>query len=80
MNEINEEIGFLTQSEVADLLHCEVHRIIQFRKAGLLKGTRYGRRWIYSRHDVEKFVADSSGKDFTNFTDLSEKGVKKYCS
>ena len=25
MNGIHEEIGFFTQSEVADLLHCEVH-------------------------------------------------------
>lgn len=76
---MNEEIVFLTQSEVADLLHCEVHRIIQFRKAGLLKGTRYGRRWLYRRNDIEKFVDESIGMDFVNFTDLSERGVKKYC-
>lgn len=76
----NEALDFYTQDELANLLHCEVHRVIQFRQAGLLRGTRFGRRWIYRKNDVEAFVNESLGKDFTNFTDLSEEGLKKYCN
>lgn len=40
MNEI------LTVAEVAEILHCDVHRVSERLISGDLPGTKYGRSWV----------------------------------
>ena len=67
----------LTQSEVAEYLHCSEHHVTHLRQYGLLQGTRYGKRWMYHAEDVEKFVKGTSGKDFQNFRDMTIESAQK---
>ncbi|MBR4456742.1 MAG: helix-turn-helix domain-containing protein [Solobacterium sp.] len=65
----------LTQSEVAEYLHCSEHHVTHLRQYGILKGTRYGKRWMYLAEDINKFVMANIGKDFQCFMDMTPESV-----
>ena len=66
-----------TQQEVADILHCEVHKVIELRRLGFLSGARYGKRWVYRGKDIEAFINHSAGVDFNDISSLTEEGIKR---
>lgn len=74
---MTEGFELFTQQEVADILHCEVHKVIELRRLGFLSGARYGKRWVYRGKDVEDFINRSAGVDFNNLSSLTEDGIKR---
>lgn len=66
----------MTTEEMANYLHCSTHHITHLRQVGLIKGMRFGKRWLYACTEVERFVADSNGVDYSNFRNLSPSGLK----
>lgn len=56
-------IKLYSTKEVADILHISTHRVTHLRKAGLLKGTRYGKCWVYMHEELLRFIKESEGKD-----------------
>lgn len=68
---------FYTTEEVAKLLHCSTHYVTHLRQSGLLIGTRYGKRWLYMKNDLESFICATRGKDLSNFRDLTSEGIQK---
>lgn len=69
--------SFLETKDVARLLHCSTHHVTTLRKSSLLKGTRYGKRWLYSESDVQEFLALTRGKDLSNIKDMTPEGIRK---
>lgn len=73
------EIKLLTTKEVADILHCSTHHVAHLRQHGLIRGTRFAKYWMYSEEDIDSFIKNNLGKDFSNFKDLTpEAAQKKY--
>ena len=72
-----DEMRLLTQQEVAAILHCEAHKVTALRRTGLLKGAKFGKRWVYREKDVMDFVEKSIGIDYSDLSKLSEKGIEK---
>lgn len=57
------EIRLYTTKQVAELLHISTHHVTHLRQAGLLKGTKYGKCWVYSHEELIRFMKASEGKD-----------------
>ena len=74
----NLEKQSLTTQEVAGYLHCCEKRVNEFRKAGLLIGTKYGKSWTYEENEVKSFKEKFKGNDLSEITVLSDEGLKKY--
>lgn len=72
------DIQLLTQQEVASILHCEVHKVTALRRTGFLKGSRFGKRWVYRSEDVTDFINKSVGIDYSDISKLTEKGLEKF--
>lgn len=68
---------FYTTKEVAKMLGVSTHRISDFRKYGLLRGTRWGIAWFYEKEDVEEFIVKTKGKDLANFTKMTVEAVQR---
>lgn len=45
----------MTSIEVAEYLGLTEGRVRQLTREGLLKGTKVGRDWVYTRADVDEF-------------------------
>jgi len=54
------EFEILGLPAVARRLHCTQARVIQLVSGGKLKGHRFGRVWIVTDGDLEKYVEDRS--------------------
>lgn len=74
---MEEKVDLMTQEEVGAYLHCSTHHVTHMRQAGLIKGMKFGKRWLYVKNDIIKFVVKSIGKDYSNFRELSSNGLKK---
>lgn len=73
------ELNLLTTEQVAEKLRCSTHHVAHLRQYGLLEGTRFSRAWMYSENEVNRFIRDSKGKDYWNFTRMTiESAQKKY--
>ena len=73
-----DDMRLLTQQEVASILHCEVHKVTALRRTGFLKGSRFGKRWVYREEDVTDFIDKSVGVDYSDLSKLSNKGLEKF--
>ena len=74
-----EDVKLLTTKEVAEILHCSTHQVLNLRKYGLIRGTRFAKYWMYSEEDINNFILNNLGKDFSHFKDLTpEAAQKKY--
>ena len=73
---MDDEMRLMTKEEVAVYLHCSTHHVTHMRQAGLIKGVKFGKRWLYRKSDIEAFVIASMGIDYSNFRDLSPEGIK----
>ncbi len=72
-------ISLLTTKEVADRLKCSTNHVLNLRKAGLLRGTRFAKRWMYAEEEVDAFISANLGKDLNNFMDLTDEArLEKY--
>lgn len=73
---MSEKVVLMTQEEVGEYLHCSTHHVTHMRQAGLIKGMKFGKRWLYVKDDIMEFVMESIGKDYSNFRDMSPDGLK----
>lgn len=71
------EATFITTKQAAEILHCCESTVGQLRRKGFIRGTRFGRRFIYNQEEIEDFLMDNQGKDFHGFNDLSENEIKR---
>lgn len=62
VEKMEEEIRLYTTSELAELLHISTRQVHNFRKAGLIQGTRFGKKWVYTYDEVLRFITVSKGK------------------
>ena len=44
VEKMKDEIRLYTTSELAELLHISTRQVYNFRKAGLIQGTRFGKK------------------------------------
>lgn len=73
---MEEEMALMTQEDVSNYFHCSTHHVTHMRQSGLIKGVKFGKRWLYRKSDIEAFVEESLGIDFSNFRNLSPEGIK----
>lgn len=66
-----------TTQEVAKMLHCSTHQVSSLRKYGFIKGTRFGKNWLYDRKGIIRFISLCEGKDFFNFKNLTPEAARK---
>ena len=57
--------NYLNEYEVAKKLKTNNRRISKWRRAGLIKGVKLSRQWIYKESDIEEFFNRNIGKDLT---------------
>lgn len=67
----------LTTKEVANALGCSTHHVLHLRQHGVITGTRFGKRWMYSEEDINRFISRNNGKDFSNILSMSPTYIKK---
>ena len=73
------EYKLLTTKQVADKIGVSTHQIGYLRKYGFIQGTRFAKAWMYEEDEVNRFIKDSIGKDYWNFTKMTVEGAhKKY--
>jgi excisionase family DNA binding protein len=72
-------IKFLTTKQVAEILQCSPHHVGHLRAYGFLEGTRFAKNWLFSEDEVNRFIRESIGKDYWNFTKMTVDGAhQKY--
>lgn len=54
-----------TTAEVAEIFHTYEDKVNAWRKAGLIKGIKKGRGWIYSSVEIDRFLESVRGKDLS---------------
>lgn len=64
----------LTQRETAEKLRCSSHNVGYMRRSGIIKGIRYGNKWLYRESDIDNFIEHNMGRDFKNLSKLVFKG------
>ena len=75
MNILEED--YFTTKEVAAAFHCNERHISHLRMAGLLKGIKTGKNYIYSRKDIETFFEENKGRDLSNVYKANFYGKEK---
>lgn len=58
-------MNYLTEREVAEKLKTNNRRIALWRKAGLIKGVKLSRQYVYKEKDIDEFFNDYLGKDLS---------------
>lgn len=46
----------LTSEQVAEQLHVEAYTVREWAKAGTLRGTKPGKRWLFEQADVDALL------------------------
>jgi hypothetical protein len=57
-NQLGEPVTphYYSQTQTADILHCSLPTIIDYRKKGWLKGRRVGAKILYTQADIDEAV------------------------
>lgn len=56
---------YLTEKEVAKKLRTNNRRVANWRRAGLIKGVKLSRQYVYREKDVDDFFSKFLGKDLS---------------
>lgn len=51
------------EHELCDVLHCNIERIRDLRKMGVLKGTKTGKTYVYYYKEIEELFEAYRGID-----------------
>lgn len=60
---------FIFTSEVAKKMGCCERKVTEYRRAGVINGIRFGKRWLYSEKAIDELIASNVGRDFTRHND-----------
>lgn len=61
-----DELQMLTADEVATLLKVHRNQISMYRDMGILKGTKTGKNFMYSKSEIMEFQKKFRGYDISN--------------
>ena len=77
MTELVKPKIFYTTAEVAEMLDCNVRRIGDMRRHGLLKGIRTGHGYVYAQTELEEWYRTFRGFDLSNTEKIRFAGIEK---
>jgi len=66
----------LTAEQVSQRLMCSVRQVGEYRKAGILPGTRFGKHWLYFEEDVENLISKNKGRDVSDYRKMDPENAK----
>ena len=66
----------LTAEQVSKRLLCSVRQVGEYRKAGILPGTRFGKHWLYFEEDVENLISKNKGRDVCDYRNMDPENAK----
>lgn len=55
----------MTTSEVANLLHSTDEHIRNLAARGIIKGSKFSRRWLINKHDLRDYLESISNSKIT---------------
>ena len=64
---MSEPIVLLKTDEVAKMLSCSKRQVAEYRKAGIIPGVRFGKKWQYFKDDIEKKKKKNRGRDVNDY-------------
>lgn len=57
-------------TDLAHELHTDRNKIDNLRKAGLLRGIKIGKGYIYPEEEVKRFLKENLGADVSNVNEI----------
>jgi len=67
------ELKMYTMNEVAEILNCDIHHVALLRDYNLIRCTKIGKGYMFSREEILRFQRDCIGHDLSN-----KRAIEKY--
>ena len=67
VKEMSEPIVLLKTDEVAKMLSCSKRQVAEYRKAGIIPGVRFGKKWQYFKDDIDQLIEKNRGRDVNDY-------------
>ncbi len=61
-----DELKMFTQEEVCELLHSNINTVSMLREVGILRATKTGRNFMFSKYEILRFQHLYAGCDVSN--------------